>query len=157
MGDDSISSANNARNLIAMESSTALELYKDELIEAKKTINPNFKIENAANISVNRTKISLENCKINENVPIEVVIHNAGNEPLKIEKINVSCTCVSIEGKDRDIVVNGKGSYTAKFSFTPIDAGKVSRDIFIASNAFNNPNLHINILANVIPKNNHKP
>ena len=146
---DSISSTQHAQSLLALETADALELYRDEFIEAKRVLNPNFKIETAPNIKVEKTNISLENCRVNEKRPLDITIYNTGNEPLIIEAINMSCTCVNLEGKNSDIIIDGKQSYLARFYFAPENEGLVSRDIYIASNALNSPNLHINILADV--------
>ena len=138
-----------AQRLVAMESSITLEQYKNEFIEAKKVLNPNFDIAKMPGIRTNKEKIRLSGLKVGQSVPVDIILFNDGEDLLKIEKINMSCTCVHLKGPDEQIIIQGKKSYIARFYFTPEDKGEVSRDIFIASNAFNQPNLHINILANV--------
>lgn len=146
---DLVSAIGNAQRLLNTESSGTLELYKDEFIEAKKIINPNFSVLKAPSIRTDYERITLADLEIGQSVPIDIVLYNDGEEALKIEKINMSCTCVHLDGPSEGILIEGKKSYTAKFYFTPEDVGDVSRDVFISSNALNQPNLHISILANV--------
>jgi len=61
----------------------------------------------------------------------------------------MSCSCVTLEGINSEIVIGSGKNYTARFYFKPTDSGELTRDIFIYSNAINQPNLHINILAHV--------
>src|SRR5690606_41664132 len=132
---DSISSTQHAQSLLALETADALELYRDEFIEAKRVLNPNFKIETAPNIKVEKTNISLENCRVNEKRPLDITIYNTGNDPLKIEAINMSCTCVSLEGTTRDIIIEVKKSYRASFYFATDNVGLDPRVLFIEPNA----------------------
>lgn len=147
---DSVFAVYNAQKLLAHESPSTLEFYKEEFIEAKKILNSKFDISNAPNIRVAKKSIILSDLKIGDSVPIDIVLYNEGEEPLKIEKINLSCTCLSLEGPDKGIIIEGRKSYTAKFHLRPENSGVLSRDIFISSNALNQPSLHINIVANVI-------
>lgn len=138
-----------AKRLLNFETSQNIRLYKDEFIEARKTINPNFSVDKAPYIRINNEKIDLTNLKVGKSAPLEIIIYNDGEELLRIDKINMSCTCVRLEGADEGIIIEGKKSYKAKFYITPEYQGELSREIFISSNALNNPNLHINIHANV--------
>lgn len=151
MNKDTVSAIQKAHTFLALESADMMELYKEEFIEAKKMINPGFRVENAPNIRTNKEKIILENLKKGQIMPINIVLYNDGIEPLKIEKINMSCSCVSLEGPNKGITIMGKKSHNAKFYFKPENEGNVLRDIYVSTNALNTPNLHISIVANVKP------
>ncbi|GHE36963.1 DUF1573 domain-containing protein [Sphingobacterium griseoflavum] len=151
LSQDSTYSLRNAQRLLSWEASGTLALYKDEFIAAKKVVDPDFSLAKAPRIRTEKESITLSNLNIGQDVPIDIVLHNDGEEPLHIEQINMSCSCVRLEGPDEGIVIHGKKSNTARFYFKPEDQGDLTRDIFISSNALNQPNLHINILAHVNP------
>ncbi|MDR2272477.1 MAG: DUF1573 domain-containing protein [Sphingobacterium sp.] len=138
-----------AQKLLSTESSRNLELYKEEFIEAKKIIDPTFNIANAPSIRTTNKNIVLSDLKIGQSIPLDIILYNDGKESLKIEKIDMSCSCVTLEGINSEIVIGSGKKYTARFYFKPTDSGELTRDIFIYSNAINQPNLHINILAHV--------
>ncbi|WP_333625757.1 DUF1573 domain-containing protein [Sphingobacterium siyangense] len=144
---DSLLIKQQAKKLLKLKNSMALQLYKNEFIEAEKVLDLNFDVNEQANIRVETKNIKLENCRINQSYPIDIVINNDGSKPLRLEKIWNSCSCVRLLGEDKNIVVKGKTSYIAKFEFTPLDIGEVYRDIYIESEAYNNPSLNIKIQA----------
>ena len=144
---DSLLVEKQAKKLLKLKNSIALQLYKNEFIEAEKVLDPNFDLNEQANIRVETKNIKLENCRINQSYPIDIVINNDGLKSLKLEKIWNSCSCVRLLSDDKNIVVKGKTSYTAKFKFTPLDVGEVYRNIYIESEAYNNPLLNIKIHA----------
>lgn len=151
MSEDTTIMTKRARQLLRLETSGALELYKDEFIEARKILDPDFSLSKAPSIRAATDTINLEGLKVGQSIPIDIVLYNDGEETLKIEKINMSCTCVSLEGPDEGIIVKGKKSDTRRFYFKPENEGQMSRDIFILSNALKTPVLHIKINANVNP------
>ncbi len=151
---DTINSRLTAKLLINLETPYDFELYKNEFITAKKVIDPDFDINAEPNIRVDNKNILLENCNVNESVPINIAIYNDGIQPLKISKIHLSCSCLEHTESNKEIIIESKKNYIVKFFFTPDHAGEISRDIFIASNAINVPVLHINILAKTINNSN---
>src|SRR5690606_34809645 len=94
---DTATAVRNALEMLLIESSNTLELYKDEFIEAKKMVNPAFSLDKAPNIRTTIDKIVVEGAKIGQSMPIDIVLYNDGEEPLKIEKINMSCTCLRLD------------------------------------------------------------
>ena len=154
MENDSISAKATAKSLLEFETPSALEVYKDEFITAKKVLNPKFDINAEPNIRVDTTVIFLNGCIINEKVPIDIAIYNDGENPLKISKIYLSCSCLEHVDSDKEIIIFAKKSHVAKFYFTPEEDGEIVRDIYITSNAINIPILHIHILAKTININN---
>ena len=138
-----------AKSLLELEDPSVFELFSDEFMTAKKIVTPNFNLSDEANIKVNKTQVLLENCKVNEKYPISLIVFNDGKRPLKIKGINLSCTCLSLEEEEKEIIIKGKEQQEIKVIFTPNDTGKLSRDIFITSNAINTQNLHINVQAYV--------
>lgn len=146
---DSLVSQEAAAALVETETPFNLNLYLEEYILAKKILDQTFDIKAEPNIRVSTDNIVLSNSKINLQAPVHIVIYNDGDLPLKIDKIHISCSCLELRGKNEDIIINGKKSYVAKFLFTPQSRGLTSRDIFIASNAINNPLLHINVSTNI--------
>lgn len=146
---DTMAAQRAAAALLDLETPYCMELYKKEFITAKKVLNPDFNINTEPNIRVDRDSIRLDNCKIHERMPIDVAVYNDGDQPLKISKIHLSCSCLEQAANKEDIVIEANGSQVVKFYFTPENEGEVLRDIFIASNAINIPVLHINIVANV--------
>lgn len=150
MENDTIASKETAKSMIDLENPYYLDIFKTEFITAKKVLNPDFDINYEPNIRVDHDKISLSGCELNKSTPVEIVVYNDGNQPLKISKIHTSCSCVKqIDGDNENFIVQAKESVVLKFEFTPDVKGEISRDIFITSNAINMPILHINILANV--------
>lgn len=147
---DTISSITTAQSLIMFETPYSLRLYKDEFITAKKVINPDFDIINEPNIRIDRKIISISNCIINKTISIEIPVYNDGNKPLTISKIYTSCSCIEKAKNVDRIIINANSSVVIPFHFTPDMEGRISRDIFITSNAINLPILYINVLADVI-------
>ena len=154
MDNDSILSRATAKSLLEIETPSAMELYKDEFITAKKILDPEFDINTEPNIRVDTTVISLNGCIINERIPVDIAIYNDGERPLKVSQIYLSCSCLEHAGSNEGIIIQAKGSHIAKFYFTPENVGEISRDIFITSNAINIPILHINIFAKAVNINN---
>lgn len=146
---DTLASKKNAKLLLELENPGDFETYKQEFIEAKKTLDANFDIKTEANIRVENANINIENSRVTKSTPINIKIYNDGKKTLRIRKINMSCSCLNLVGPDSNIVVEGKKSHVAKFYFTPETPGIISRDIFINSNAINNSILYINLKANV--------
>jgi len=146
---DSLLVDRQARKLLKLKKSNTLEVYKDEFIEAEKLLDPDFQISQQQQIRVDSIIIKLENCRVNQSYPIDVMIHNDGTKPLTLERIWNSCSCVKLLGADKDVATPAMAAYTAKFIFTPVDTGDVSRDIYIESDAYNTPFLNIKIQANV--------
>jgi len=136
--------------LLRQESAFTLSVYRDEFIEAKTILNPDFNAKDAPSIRVDTPDILLKNCKVNQKSVLNIPVYNDGEYPLKIESIEISCTCLELLGKSKDIIIAPKESHIIRLYFTPHETGQVARDLYIASNAINKPLLHINILAETI-------
>lgn len=150
MLNDTMASQSVAKELMELETPSSLDIFRTEFITAKKVLEPDFDIALEPNIRVNTTSIKLNDCIMNERVPLNLTIYNEGAKPLKISKIHVSCSCLESVGEDSDIIINANDSLIAKFYFTPDTEGEIQRDIFITSNAINIPILYIDVLANAV-------
>lgn len=150
MEHDSTEAQSAAKYLLELENPYIMELYKNEFITAKTTLNKEYKAENDAIIRIEQDTINLPNCKINESIPITIDVYNDGGEPLIISKIHTSCSCLKQLNTTEQITVSLKQSVKLKFNFTPDLEGDVFRDIYIASNGINMPMLHVSIIATVI-------
>jgi hypothetical protein len=148
MENDSTASRKTAKSMIEQETPYYLDLFKNEFIAAKRILNPNFDISDEPNIRVDHDKIILSDCELNKSTPVEVVVYNDGNQPLKIPKIHVSCSCLKQLNYNSEFIIDAKESVILKFDFTPDVMGEILRDIYITSNAINTPILHICIWAN---------
>jgi hypothetical protein len=147
MRNDTVAAKNTAKSLIDIENSYYLETFNNEFIIAKRLLNPDFNVEDEPHIRIDRNIINLSNCVVNKKVPIDVVIHNDGNKPLKISDIQMSCSCVKLASNSKEFIIGSKDSTIVRFNFISDIEGALSRDIFIFSNAINSPILNINIQA----------
>ncbi|TAH27479.1 MAG: DUF1573 domain-containing protein [Cytophagales bacterium] len=83
-------------------------------------------------------------------VPIEFQISNTGKSDLMIRKIKSTCKCISIQA-DLTIVIKPNESILVKASLdTQGRKGQEQKNIYIYSNDYKNPELTIDIKANII-------
>ena len=135
-----------AKKILSLESPYYLDLYKDEFIAAKKTIDHSFDISKEPNIRTDKKKIVLKYHKEGETIPFEITIFNDGERNLDISKVFLSCTCLKLNSSDRFTILR-KESTKLRLTFKAEQEGKIFRDIFITSNAINKPIYHIQIEA----------
>lgn len=150
MVNDTVSAKRSAELLITFETPYYLELFRTEIITAKKIIDPNFNLACEPNIRVNNQNIELHDCVVNATIPIKVIAYNDGEKPLKISKIKTSCSCVKNLDDSNMLVINARDSIALSFEFTPDLTGEITRNIYIVSNSINKPLLNICISANSI-------
>lgn len=83
-------------------------------------------------------------------------ITNLGNEPLEILKLSTSCGCTKASIVDNDKVIAPGASVDMLVTFDPAvhkdnsDLGDLVRVIYIKTNDPNNPEIEVEITANVI-------
>ena len=81
--------------------------------------------------------------------PVKVItIKNEGDEDLLIEKVRVSCGCVKTSISTKKIKSGKSAELTITFDTTGYD-GKVSKDIFITSNDFQEPEKRMRVFVEV--------
>lgn len=149
MENDTVESKILAKSMMKLENPYYLELFKTEFITAKKVLNPDFEINDEPNIRLDNDIVSLSDCKVGENSPFVIPIHNDGKYPLKISKIFTSCSCLSLIDHKKEFVIAPKDSAMVRFNFKSEESGEVTRDVFITSNSINRPILYVKILANI--------
>lgn len=148
MEEDTVESKYVAKAMIELENPYYLELFREEFIVARKTLNPSFDITNEPNIRINKNEVSF-NVKLGENYPFLISIYNDGNRDLEIVKIFTSCSCLKQTEPMKKFVIASHDSTLVKFNFKSEEKGEIVRDIFITSNAINKPILYVKILANI--------
>lgn len=85
---------------------------------------------------------------------LEIPIQNEGNAPLVIEAVTTSCGCTSAEVEPSTIGPGETGVLLIAFdsgAHGPDANGPVMRQVFIASNDPDQPEVEFRILADVIP------
>ena len=138
-----------AHSMLKLENPYYLDVFRDEFIVAKKTINPRFNIKDEATIRTNSTQILLSDCLSGKDNPFTITIFNDGKRPLNIFKIFKSCSCLELKNHHEKFIIAPKDSTKVDFIFKAEEKGDFLRDIFITSNAINAPILYLEVLANV--------
>lgn len=146
LNNDTITAVHAAKKMLAFESPYYLDLYKEEFIVAKKTVDHNFDVSKEPSIRTDKEKIVLNYHNEGETIPFEFTIFNDGERNLDISKIFLSCTCLKLNSIDHFTVLQ-KDSVTLHLTFHIEQKGKIFRDIFVTSNAINKPIYHIQIEA----------
>lgn len=85
---------------------------------------------------------------------LEIPIQNEGNAPLVIEAVTTSCGCTTAEVEPSTIGPGETGVLLISFdsgAHGPDANGQVMRQIFIASNDPDQPEVEFRILADVLP------
>lgn len=124
-----------AERLLKFNNDLELEIYPEFFTVAKGIIDPNYNamIEPVLKCE---TKIELNDCKIGVAKPFRIKIFNSGSTPLLIHDIQLSCSCVELEGSEKHTILPEKSEYI-NFQFTADKDKKVEREIIIKSNAIN--------------------
>lgn len=132
-----------------LENPYYMEIFRDEFIMAKKTINPHFDVKDEATIRIHPARILLSNCLPGMEKPFTISIFNDGKRPLNVSKIFKSCSCLELKSHHGEFTINPEDSVQIDFVFNSAEKGEFIRDIFITSNAINNPILYLEVLAEV--------
>lgn len=144
---DTVVACKAAQSMLTCEDPYKLNLYKNEYITAKKILNPNFDMKDEPSIRVDKDIIELVGCKVDEDFPFSIVVFNDGNRPLCISKIFKSCSCLKWPKESEKVIVPSNDSASLDFIFRADSRGEVMREMYMASNAINNPILYMEIKA----------
>ncbi len=85
---------------------------------------------------------------------LEVPIQNEGNAPLVIEAVTTSCGCTTAEVEPSTIGPGENGLLLVTYdsgAHGPDEVGPIMRQVFIASNDPDQPEVEFRILAEVLP------
>ena len=147
---DTIKAQDFACRLIEMENPYYLDIYRDEFVRAKKVIDPDFDISKEPILIVNSKNIDLPQCNLNEKVPFRLHIRNDGEKTLRIYKLFKSCSCLKQKKDINNMEILPKDSIVVDFVFEADRQGKVTREIFVTSNAINESIVYVKISATVL-------
>lgn len=150
LDNDTIESKLAAKSMVELENPFYLEQFKNEFIVARKILDPNFDVNDEPNIRIDKSVISLSDCRQNESHPFTISICNDGKKPLEVAKIFKNCSCLSQMDYTEEFVIAPKDSVIVRFKFKPDQQGEATRDIFITSNAINKPIIYVKVLANTL-------
>ena len=146
---DTVTALSLARSMTDLENPYYMEIFRDEFIMAKKTINPHFDVKDEATIRIHPARILLSNCLPGMEKPFTISIFNDGKRPLNVSKIFKSYSCLELKSHHGEFTINPEDSVQIDFVFNSAEKGEFIRDIFITSNAINNPILYLEVLAEV--------
>jgi hypothetical protein len=130
-GDDEVAKIL-AEQLLKFNDTYSLRLYGNILSDAKTVINPDYRPETDAVLTVEK-KIRLDGCELNVARPFSIEVANTGKSELQILDIMPSCSCVSLVSGKTYSVAPGK-SVKINFEFKGDHEGEVFREIIFASN-----------------------
>lgn len=121
-----------AHQLLAFNNDLELEIYPELFTYAKGVINPDYdsKIEPILECE---TLIHLDKCKKGVARPFEIKVFNLGKTPLKIQDIQLDCSCVSLTD-DKAYTINPQESQRINFEFTASKNEETMREIILKSN-----------------------
>lgn len=85
---------------------------------------------------------------------LEIPVQNEGNAPLVIEAVSTSCGCTTAEVEPSTIGPGENGLLLVTYdsgAHGPDEVGPIMRQVFIASNDPDQPEVEFRILAEVLP------
>ncbi len=105
-------------------------------------------------IEAETTSFDLGEVVNGEIVRRQVTIYNRGSAPLKIEGISTSCSCTTAKMDEQVIPPGGSSQLEIAFdagAHGPALSGSVLRQVFVASNDADNPEIVIEFTADIVP------
>lgn len=130
----------NPRNMVA---------YKDEIIAAYQVSQPTFDVSEEPTIQFDKDEVFISTSQVNKKELIKINVSNKGNKILKIEDVQIACTCLEKVFEDKETSIPPGESRDFNFYFIPNDSGLIHRNIYFFSNSFNDPMKRVTINANV--------
>ena len=146
LNNDSTCAISAANNMIAFTTPYYIDLYRNEILIAKKIINPKFDIRKEPHIRVSNDNVVLKYLEQDKTIPFEITVYNDGEARLDISKIYLSCSCLKLDTIDY-FSIPPKDSVKIHLTFQIEKKGESFREFFITSNAINNPIQHIAVTA----------
>lgn len=144
---DAINLIHTCEELLSVNSAYELLLYGEELIAAKKILDPSYDIAHEPYLEVSPAVVEVGRCEYRARKPFYIVLKNAGNKPVKIVTVKTSCSCVAYLGSSAYEILP-HDSIRAPFEFAAEQKGHVERGCYFVSNA-RNPVVDVKILATV--------
>ncbi len=108
----------------------------------------------SADLVIEQTSIDLGQVTNGEVRSMEIPLRNAGSSELVIESVTTSCGCTSAEVSPTTIQPGESGLLLVQFdsgAHGPESNGPVMRQVFIASNDSDEPEMEFRFTAEVIP------
>lgn len=105
-------------------------------------------------ISVAETNLALGDVINGEVVVREISVQNKGQEDLIIEAVSTSCGCTQAAIEPMTIPPGGNGTLTVEFdsgAHGPELTGELIRQVFIATNDPDKPEIVVELKANILP------
>lgn len=122
-----------AKRLFEYDETYYTYVYEDLFLQAKYIVNPDYKPEDDALLSVVE-EVQLDNCEVNEPRYFSVQVTNSGKFPLLIRNIQTSCSCMKLLSPTRMRLKPGE-SVNIEAEFTSETMGEFYREIIIFSDA----------------------
>jgi hypothetical protein len=111
-------------------------VYNNIHQEVKTIINPNYaSADDDGKLSVVE-ELPLGNCKLHQPQPFSLTLSNTGRAPLSVYDMNVSCSCVKLQG-ERQLTLQPGQSQKVDFIFTADVAGDILREVTFFSDGAN--------------------
>ena len=114
---DTVTALSLARSMTDLENPYYMEIFRDEFIMAKKTINPHFDVKDEATIRIHPARILLSNCLPGMEKPFTISIFNDGKRPLNVSKIFKSCSCLKWPKESEKVIVPSNDSAYLDFIY----------------------------------------
>ena len=122
-----------ARQMLTFQDPFYAFLYNDLYLESRYIINPDFDIKNAPSLEIENDNIDLGNRKTGEKIDILIKLRNAGKDTLRIYDVSVSCSCLKLLSKNKDVLEAG-GEDILHLEFLADYEGKIKRNVSITTN-----------------------
>ena len=148
---DSVAAHATAESLLEFNSAGDLVTYEDELFYAHQILDSGYDSLSAPRIHITQDVIILDSCRVGESVPVILKVGNTGQRTLEISDMITSCSCIDLMSDMKEYSIYPGEHAMIGFNFIPDIAGEVQRDIYIASNAYKKPLVHITVKADVLP------
>ncbi|WP_298654066.1 DUF1573 domain-containing protein [uncultured Proteiniphilum sp.] len=126
-----------AKQLLTFDDIPYLKIYSDLYDQVKHIIDPTYDPDNGAILSIDEKNIYFNHCIINQSKHFKIKLTNEGNSMLKIENIDIGCSCVKLKDPSMTYFINPGDSMIISLEFTPDKIGELEREIFFVSNANN--------------------
>jgi Protein of unknown function (DUF1573) len=114
-----------------------LMIYPAQRSQMKFVADSSFSQQNAPLLACRDTDYDFGTVSNVNSMEATFIFKNAGNKPLKIEQIVVSCSCLSVNYDKNPILPGAQSAIKVKFDIR--HAGKFAQSLYVISNAFESP------------------
>ncbi len=137
-----------AKQLLSFNNDLDLEIYPELQILAKGLVDPNYNSKAEPKLEC-VSQVLLSNCEKNVPRRFELEVNNSGESSLKIQEVQLSCSCINLV-EEKTYIIPPHKSQNIKLEFTANKAGRIVREIVLRSNGIY-PITRIKIVTNVSP------